>query len=74
MRKKVYLKPCTDLSINSNDVESLCIKIHHKKNKNILLSVMYRPPDEDIIVFKKFCENLLSANDKKSKKKKNNCW
>ena len=29
---------------------------------------MYRPPDEDIIVFKKFCENLLSANDKKSKK------
>ena len=35
---------------------------------------MYRPPDEDIIVFKKFCENLLSANDKKSKKKKNNCW
>ena len=30
---------------------------------------MYRPPDEDIIVFKKFCENLLSANDKKSKKK-----
>ena len=70
MRKKVYFKPCTDLSINSNDVESLCIKIHHKKNKNILLSVMYRPPDEDIIVFKKFCENLLSANDKKKKKKK----
>ena len=31
---------------------------------------MYRPPDEDIIVFKKFCENLLSQMIKNRKKKK----
>ena len=28
---------------------------------------MYRPPNGDMTVFKKFCKNLLSANDKTSK-------
>ena len=28
---------------------------------------MYRPPNGDMTVFEKFCENLLSANDKTSK-------
>ena len=41
-------KPRTDTSINSNDLESLCNEIHHKKDKNILFSVMYRPPHVDI--------------------------
>ena len=59
VHKEIYFKPRTDLSINLNDVESLCIEVRHKKNKNILFSVMLRPP--------KFCENLLSANDKTSK-------
>ena len=27
VHKEVYVKPCTDLSINSNDVESFCIEI-----------------------------------------------
>ena len=36
VHKEIYFKPRTDLSINSNDVESLCIEIHHKKDKNIL--------------------------------------
>ena len=67
VHEEVYFKPRTDLSINSNDAESLCIEIHHKKHKNILFSVMYRPPNDDMTVFKKFWENLLSANDKTSK-------
>ena len=58
MHKEIYFKPRTDLSINSNDVESLCIEIHHKKDKN------NRLPNGDMTVFGKFCENLLSANDK----------
>ena len=29
---------------------------------------MYRPPNGDMTVFEKFCEKLLSANDKTSKK------
>ena len=64
MRKEAYLKPRTDLSINSNDAESLCIEIHHKNVKNILFRAMYRTPRGNETVFEKFCENLLSANDK----------
>ena len=55
-----------DLSVNSNDVESLCIEIQYKKNKNILFSVVYRRPNGDMTISEKFCENLLSANDKTS--------
>ena len=46
---------------------SLSTEIHHKKNKNNLFSVMYRPPSDDVTVFEKFCDNLLSANNKTSK-------
>ena len=67
MDKEIYFKPRTDLSINSNDVESLCIERHPKKEKNILFSVMYRPPNGDMTVFDKFCKNLHFANDKTSK-------
>ena len=67
LQKETYFKPRTDLSINSNDVELLCIEIYHKTDKNILFRVMYRPPNGDMTVFEKFCEKLLSANDKTSK-------
>ena len=67
MHKEIYFKPRTVLSINSNDVESLCIEIHHKKDTNILFGVMCRPPNGDMTIFEKFCENLLSANNKTSK-------
>ena len=39
VHKEIYFKPRTDLSINSSDAESLCIEIHHKKDKNILLGL-----------------------------------
>ena len=68
VQKEIYFKPRTDLSIASNDVESLCIKVHHKKHRNILFRVMYRPPNGDVTLFEKFCEKLTSANDKTSKK------
>ena len=60
VHKENYFKLLTDLSINSNEM-------HHEKDKNILFSVMYRPQNGDMTVFEKFCENLLSANDKTSK-------
>ena len=68
VREEIYFKHRTDLSINSNDVESLCIEIHQEKDKNILFSVMCRPPNRDMTVFEMLCEILLSANDKTSKK------
>ena len=67
MHKEVYFKPRTNLSINSNDVESLCLEIHLKKGKNILFNVMYRPRNGDVTVSEKFWENLVSANDKTPK-------
>ena len=68
VHKEVYFKTHTDLSINSNDVESLCIEIHHKNDKkNILFSVMFKPPNGYATVSEMFCENVLSANDKTSK-------
>ena len=41
--------------------------MHHKKDKNVLFIAMYRPPNGDMTVFERFCENLLFANDKTSK-------
>ena len=67
VNKEIYFKSRTDLSINQNDVESLCIEIHHKKDKTILFIVIYRPPNGDMTVFEKFCKKLLSGNDKSSK-------
>ena len=40
VHKEIYFKPRTNLSINSNDVESLCIEVHHKKDINIFFSIM----------------------------------
>ena len=39
VHKEVYFMPRTDLSINSNDRESLCIEIHHEKYRNILFTL-----------------------------------
>ena len=66
--KEVFFKPRIDLSIDPNDVEPLCIEIHLRKDRNILLNVMYRPPNGDMIVFQRFCRKLLFANDKTLKK------
>ena len=65
MHKEIYLKPRTDLSINSNDVESLCIEIHLKKYKNILFSVMYRPPKADMTVLVISIYNILGYESNK---------
>ena len=60
MHKEMYFMPRTDLPINSNDAESLCIEIQHKKDKSVL-------SNGDMTVFKIFCEKLLSADDGTSK-------
>ena len=60
VHKEVYFKPRTDLIINPNDVESLWTEMQHRKDKNILFNVVYRPSNGDITVFESFCKNLLS--------------
>ena len=54
VQKEVYFEPRTDLSINSNDVESLCIETHHKKDKNILFSEKSKPEDKAQFIYKRF--------------------
>ena len=66
VHKEIYFKPRTDLSTNSNDMESLCVKVQHKKDKRISFDVMYRPPNGDMRELENFCKNFLSANDKTS--------
>ena len=68
MNREVYFKPRKGLSIDSNDVESLCIGMHLKKDRNILFNVMYRSPNGDMTVFQHLCRKLLFANDKALKK------
>ena len=60
MNKEVYFKPCKDLSIDSNDVESLCIEMHLKKDRNVLFNVKHRPPNGDMIDFNISAENYFS--------------
>lgn len=33
-----------DLSINSNDIEALCLEIINREGKNILISAQYKHP------------------------------
>ena len=68
VHKEVYFKPRKDLSIDSNDVESLCIEMHLKNDRNILFNVMYRLPNGNMTVFQHFCKKLLFPNDKALKK------
>ena len=42
----------------------IVLEIHHKRDKNILFSVMYKPPNGDMTVLETFCEKLLSVNNK----------
>ena len=60
MNKEVYFKPRKDLSIDSNDVESLCIEMHLKKDRNVLFNVKYRPPNGDMTDFNISAENCFS--------------
>ena len=51
----------------SSKIKLIVLEIHHKRDKNILFSVMYKPPNGDMTVFETFCEKLLSVNNETSK-------
>ena len=56
-----------DLSINCDDIESLSIEIINDHSKNIVLNVVYRPPDGDLHVTETFLRKILSENNKANK-------
>ena len=49
--------------MNSDAINCLCLEISSKKCKNIILSLNYRPPNEDATVFEKHMKSILSKND-----------
>ena len=63
MHKEIYFNPSTDLSVNSNDVASLCSEIHHEKDKNILFSGVYTSTNGDMTVFENVWKKMLPTND-----------
>ena len=56
-----------DLSINCDDIEFLSIEIINDHSKNIVLNVVYRPPDGDLHVTETFLRKILSENTKADK-------
>ncbi len=47
------------------NVESLFIKIDRLASKNIVVGVMYRPPDQNVNEFNKYIDNVLTHAYKK---------
>ena len=56
-----------NLSINSDDIEILEIEIMNKKTKNLLLDVVYRPPNGNLKLCEACFKELVSRNGKNNK-------
>ena len=63
LRESYTYKLRSDLNINSDAIECLCIEILNKHSKNLLLNLSYRPPQGDTILFEKNLQDLLLKND-----------
>ena len=46
-------KSSQDFSINCGAVESFCLEMTNHKSKNILINLIYRPPNGDVKEFEK---------------------
>ena len=47
LHKSLIYKERNDLSINSDDIQSLSVEITNKTTKNIIMNAIYRPPNGD---------------------------
>ena len=54
IRNSLLYKIRDDLSINCDDIESLSIEIVNDHTKNIIINVVYRPPDGDLSISETF--------------------
>ena len=53
LRESYTYKLRSDLNINSDAIECLCIEILNKHSKNLILNLSYRPPQGDTTFFEK---------------------
>ena len=49
-----------DLSMNCKDIESLSSEMMNSQTRNIIFSVVYRPPAGNLIVYETFFKKILS--------------
>ena len=67
IRNSLLYKVRDDLSINCDDIESLSIEIVNDHTKNIIINVVYRPPDGDLSICETFFRKILSENSNANK-------
>ena len=51
---------CDDLNVMNNYIESLFIEISIPQNKNIIIGIIYRPPNSNVIEFINYITNLMN--------------
>ena len=65
IKEHVEYKNCTDLNILNKYMESSVIEIPKRynsmSNKNIIIGVVYRPPDADVNMFTVYITQISSA-------------
>ena len=67
VRNSLLYKIRDDLSINCDDIESLSIEIVNNHTKDIIINVVYRPPDGDLSISETFFRKILSENTNANK-------
>ena len=63
LRNTISYKIRSDLNMNSDAIECLCLEISTKKSKDVILSLNYRPLNVDTTLFEKHMKNILSKNN-----------
>ena len=56
--------------MNSDAIECLRLETLNKTCKNLILSLNYRPPNDDTTLFKKHVKTILSKNEATKKEKR----
>ena len=65
--KMLDFKVRSDLSINNKDIVSISIEISSNKNRNTLVKILYRPPNDEIEPFEIFLKNVFTKTKNSSK-------
>ena len=59
LRSTLSYKIRSDLNMNSDAIECLCLEISTKTSKNIILSLNYRPPNGDATVWETYEKHFI---------------
>ena len=59
VHSSLHANVCDDLSINHNETDSLFVEINNRTGKNLIVGVIYRPPESDRPSFIEALDKLL---------------